>query len=189
VSEAERVVAVRAGHWRATMPGGPPSGFHYDAFVSLMMSYEAIAEDTLKARTETRRRASPTWCWRCPTSSRATRRTGRSCSTASRSTSSAATCRRAACCWSASPTCRCAASGSRSRLRAQRRIWSVDALYIDGDTSRARRPVFEQLRRETLERRFPDAFGGERTIDALGVDSGYRANVVYAWVRRPAPAP
>ncbi|MCV6548570.1 MAG: phage terminase large subunit family protein [Cohaesibacter sp.] len=46
VSEAERVHAVKAGHYRAHKPDeGREPGFHIDAFVSLMMSYEAIAED------------------------------------------------------------------------------------------------------------------------------------------------
>lgn len=62
--------------------------------------------------------------------------------------------------------------------------WSVDAFYIDGDTSRPDGPVFEQLRRMTIGRQFPDAFGKMRTLDALGVDSGYRSHVVYDWVRR-----
>ena len=34
--------------------------------------------------------------------------------------------------------------------------WDVDALYIDGDTSRPDGPAFEQLRRETIAREFPD---------------------------------
>jgi phage terminase large subunit GpA-like protein len=37
---------------------------------------------------------------------------------------------------------------------------------------------------------FPDAFGRQRQIEALGIDSGFRANTVYAFVRndqRPQP--
>lgn len=64
-----------------------------------------------------------------------------------------------------------------------RETWTVDAQYLDGDTSIHTNPVFDQLRREVLDREYPDAFGRTRTIDALGVDSGYRAHVVYAWVR------
>lgn len=65
-----------------------------------------------------------------------------------------------------------------------REKWVVEALYIDGDTSNPNGEAFEGLRREALERQFPDAFGGMRSLDALGVDSGYRAHVVYAWVRQ-----
>lgn len=50
VSESERVFAVRGGHY-IPMFSGPDRhpGFHVDAFMSLMMSYEAIAEDWIKA--------------------------------------------------------------------------------------------------------------------------------------------
>lgn len=52
LSEAERVVAVRGGRWIATDPGRDRHpGFHIDAFVSLMMTYGAIAEDWV-AKTE-----------------------------------------------------------------------------------------------------------------------------------------
>ena len=69
-------------------------------------------------------------------------------------------------------------------IAPDRQSYVVDALYLDGDTSSPTSPVFDQLRRETLDRAFPDAFGGTRRIDALGIDSGYRSHVVYSWVRR-----
>lgn len=59
----------------------------------------------------------------------------------------------------------------------------VDAFYVDGDTSRHTNEVFDALRKRLLDREFPDAFGRVRKIDALGIDSGFRAHVVYAWVR------
>lgn len=50
ISESERVVAVRGGRYIATAPGPDREpGFHVDAFISLMMSYEAIAEDYLES--------------------------------------------------------------------------------------------------------------------------------------------
>lgn len=49
LSEMERVFGVRAGKFIATAHGeGRHPGFHVDAFISLMMSYEAIAEDWLR---------------------------------------------------------------------------------------------------------------------------------------------
>ena len=49
ISEMERVGAVRAGRYIATAPGPDRHpGFHVDAFMSLMMSYEAIAEDFIR---------------------------------------------------------------------------------------------------------------------------------------------
>ncbi|MGY6709719.1 MAG: terminase gpA endonuclease subunit [Rhizobiaceae bacterium] len=48
ISEAERVIGVRKGRFVATAQGPDRHpGFHVDAFDSLMMSYEAIAEDVL----------------------------------------------------------------------------------------------------------------------------------------------
>lgn len=48
ISETERVIAVRQGSFAATAEGPDRHpGFHVDAFDSLMMSYEAIAEDVL----------------------------------------------------------------------------------------------------------------------------------------------
>jgi phage terminase large subunit GpA-like protein len=48
ISETERVIGVRNGRYIATAAGPDRHpGFHVDAFDSLMMSYEAIAEDVL----------------------------------------------------------------------------------------------------------------------------------------------
>jgi phage terminase large subunit GpA-like protein len=66
---------------------------------------------------------------------------------------------------------------------SNRETWSVDALYISGDTSDPNGDVFRQLRRETIDREFPDAFGRMRRLDAFAIDSGFRAHVVYAFVR------
>lgn len=50
ISEPERVQALRKGVWIPTVSRqGAEPGFHVDAFISLMMSFEAIAEDRLKA--------------------------------------------------------------------------------------------------------------------------------------------
>ena len=67
-------------------------------------------------------------------------------------------------------------------ITADRRSYVVEALYLDGDTSSPDGESFQLLRRE-LDREFPDAFGNLRRIDSLGVDSGYRSHVVYAWSR------
>ena len=187
LSEAERAVAVRAGHWRPTIAGAARHpGFHIDAFVSLMMSYEAIAEDRLKAQHGGElakkgfsnlvlalaykfRGDAPDWKKLLDRVERDLKR------------------------GHVPPRGLLLVAFADVQMRGiwlsvrafapNRESWSVDALYIEGDTSDHAGPVFQQLRRETLERRFPDAFGAERTIDALGVDSGYRANVVYAFVR------
>ena len=63
-----------------------------------------------------------------------------------------------------------------------RENWVVDALYLDGSTEAPDGEAFQQLV-GVLQRQYPDAFGGVRMLDALGVNSGYRAHVVYAWTR------
>lgn len=53
ITEAERRPALRAGKWIATRDDGElrrQPGFHIDAFISLMMTYEAIAEDWIASR-------------------------------------------------------------------------------------------------------------------------------------------
>ncbi|WP_051949245.1 phage terminase large subunit family protein [Methylosinus sp. PW1] len=64
-----------------------------------------------------------------------------------------------------------------------RQSWPIDALYLDGSTESPDGEAFEKLKAQALKREFSDAFGRKRRIDALGVDSGYRSHVVYAWVR------
>ncbi|WP_051370678.1 terminase gpA endonuclease subunit [Mesorhizobium loti] len=50
INEMERVAAVRAGRFIPTLSGPDRHpGFHVDAFISLMMSYEAIAENFIAA--------------------------------------------------------------------------------------------------------------------------------------------
>jgi phage terminase large subunit GpA-like protein len=65
-----------------------------------------------------------------------------------------------------------------------RESWPVDVLYLDGSTEAVDGEAFEKLKAQVLDREYPDAFGGKRRLDGLGVDSGYRSHVVYAWVRR-----
>lgn len=185
ISEPERVVAVRAGHWRPTMTGeGRHPGFHIDAFISLMMSYEAIAEDSLAARSEIQKKGlhnlvlaltykykgdAPEWKTLLDRIEPELKR-GHVPPRGLLLTA----------------FCDVQMRGMWLEIVAHapdRQSWCVDALYIEGDTSDPNGPAFQQLRKETLDREFPDAFGRMRRIDALGIDSGYRANVVYAWVR------
>lgn len=186
ISEPERVVAVRKGRFIATNPGpGRHPGFHVDAFVSLMMSYGEIAKDMRAAKTETEKKAlsnlvlalaykfkgdAPPW-EKLRDRRRHDFKRGH-----------------------IPPRGLLLVAFADVQMRGlwlnivafapNGESWDVDARYIDGDTSRVDGPAFQQLVKETLDRDFPDAFGGKRKIDALGIDSGYRAHVVYAWVHR-----
>ena len=72
-----------------------------------------------------------------------------------------------------------------------RESWVVDAFYCDGSTETPGSlddavdsgNAFSLLLHKTIGRQFPNAFGGVRTLDALGIDSGFRTHVVYATVR------
>lgn len=190
VSEAERVVGVRNGEWHsildeATRYGREP-GFHIDAFISLMMSYEAIAEDWKKAQaaSETEKKdffnldLGLPYKFRgdAPDHKRLMER------------------REPYMRGHIPPRGLILVAFADVQMRGiwfevlavapNRETWTVDADYIDGDTSDPNGPAFEGLRLRVLEREFPDAFGRARPLDALGVDSGYRSHVVYSWVRK-----
>lgn len=189
ISDAERRIQLQpeaGAHWRAMAPGpGRHPGFQIDAFISMMMGYEEIARDWLAARRKPgglddfcklvlglpyKVRADVPDYKRLLDRREAHLKRGHIPADALLLTAAADVQMR----------------GIWLEIVAwtkDRRSYLVDALYLGGDTESASSPVFEQLRKETIDRRFPDAFGGERRIDALAVDSGYRANVVYSWVR------
>jgi phage terminase large subunit GpA-like protein len=60
--------------------------------------------------------------------------------------------------------------------------WVIEALTLEGETSEPDGGAFAKLT-EIYETAWPDSFDGTRRIDAFGVDAGFRANVVYNWVR------
>jgi phage terminase large subunit GpA-like protein len=72
-----------------------------------------------------------------------------------------------------------------------RESWVVDAYYCDGSTEAPGSindapdsgNAFSLMLQKTIGREFPDAYGRTRTLDALGIDAGYRSHVVYATVR------
>jgi phage terminase large subunit GpA-like protein len=189
ISDAERRIQLQpeqGAHWRALNPGpGRHPGFQIDAFISMMMGYEAIARDWLDARRKPgglddfqklvlglpyKVRADVPDFKRLLDRREAHLKRGHVPADALLLTAAADVQMR----------------GIWLEIVAwtkDRRSYLVDALYIAGDTDGPTSPAFEQLRKETLDRRFPDAFGGTRSLDALAVDSGYRANVVYSWVR------
>ncbi|MCB9993111.1 MAG: phage terminase large subunit family protein [Hyphomicrobiaceae bacterium] len=61
--------------------------------------------------------------------------------------------------------------------------WSIEAGYLQGDPSDIRNPVWRALE-EVLDRTYPDQNGGDWPIDVAGIDSGYNTNVVYDFCRR-----
>jgi phage terminase large subunit GpA-like protein len=184
ISDAERIGAIDSGAWIATYPEGDHPGFHIDAFISKMMSYEAIAEDKLAAKTETARKDYTNLVLGLPFKYRGDapdheklmlRREG----------------------WlkqfhvPAKGLILVGALDVQMRggwleiiaFGANRESWLIDARYIDGDTADYRGAFWDEVKRHTIGRGFPDAFGGARHLDALAIDTGYRPNSVLAWIR------
>jgi phage terminase large subunit GpA-like protein len=64
-----------------------------------------------------------------------------------------------------------------------RETWVVDAGFLSGSTESPDGEAFEQLKERVLNRVWLDAWGRTRKLDALGVDSGFRAPCVYSWTR------
>lgn len=189
ISEAERVIMLRpenGAQWIATAPGvGRHPGFHIDAFVSLMMSYGAIAEDYVKSRTSAvGQKDFSNLVLGLPYQHKGDapdhqRLMDRREAHLQRGV--------------VPPDALLLTAGVDVQMRGvyaeivgwgrDRRSWVIDTLYIDGDTDAHDGSVFSRLRDEVLARRFADAWGRERIVDLVAIDSGYRSNVVYSWVR------
>ena len=190
MSEAERIVAIdQAGAegWEITRPepGREPS-FHIDAFSSKFLSMDDIVADFLKSRGSERK-----------TKDFANLVRGRSYEIKGDAPDHVRLMERRSASWKRGhipPRGLILVAAADVQMRgiwleilafgADRQSFVIDAQYLDGDTASPDGEVFTRLRQETVERSFPDAFGGKRRIDALGIDSGYRSHVVYSFVRR-----
>lgn len=184
VSEAERVIAVRGGRWIPSEEAGDRHpGFHIDAFISLMMSYEAIAEDWIKAKkSESGKKDYSNLVLGLPY----------------KYVGDAPDHVRLMALREKYPPRKNPAGGLLLTIAADvqanaiyvevvawasdRQSWVLDALVLDGDTSDPDKGAFLKLT-EVYDRLWSCEFGPPRRADAFGVDSGFRANVVYAWVR------
>jgi phage terminase large subunit GpA-like protein len=188
ISDAERILAIDAGQWIATNDKGDHPGFHVDAFISKMMSYEAIAEDRIerdRKNTETARKDySNLVCGRpfryrgdAPDHEKLMLRREE---------------------WMKQghipPKGLIFTAAADVQMRgiwlevlahgSNRETWLVDARYLDGDTSDPNGRVYQELKRHTIDCKFPDAFGGHKQLDALAIDTGYRSNAVLAFIRK-----
>lgn len=192
ISEPERVLAVRGakaqgGGWIASVEGeGRHPGFHIDAYISLMMSFKAIAQARLKAElgSEKGRKDYANLVLGRPYKFRGDapdhvrlmerREDGlRQGHVPARGLLLVA----------AADVQMRGVYVEVTAYAPDGQSWLVDAAYLDGETEAPDAQVFTDLLAFTVDRTFPDAFGGRRRIDALGIDSGYRSHVVYSFVR------
>jgi len=60
--------------------------------------------------------------------------------------------------------------------------WTIHADYLEGATTEAHAGAFAELT-ELYRRQWPDLLGNKWPLDQIGVDSGYRTDVVYEWTR------
>lgn len=187
ISEGERVAAVRAGLWRSALSDdqriGREPGFHIDAFISLMMSYGALADDWLKfSATEKGKKDYSNVKLGLPYRFRGDavdhmrlfdRREdypkGK-----------------------IPPQCLLLTIACDVQMRGiyyevvgwtpNRESYVIEADYIDGDTTDHDTGAFAALT-DLYHRTWPDAWGNRRAPDAFGVDANYRTGTVLTWVR------
>lgn len=190
ISETERVPAVRAGRYVATAQGPDRHpGFHVDAFMSLMMSYEAIAEDLVTAETNADGEAGMKGFWNrvlglpyamrgnAPDHQRLMERREHYPQNV------------------VPPDGLIFTAGADVQHRGiwveavafgeDRQTWSVTAEWLEGPTENIDSGAWLLLE-EVLARDFADAYGGTREIEAMAVDAGDggRTTQVLEWCRR-----
>lgn len=186
ISEMERVTCVREGRYipMLTGPDRHP-GFHVDAFMSLMMSYEAIAEDRISSEGKGESGAKDysnlvlalayQMKGNAPDHVRLMER---------REDYRPDTIPAGGLLFVGGADVQ--GHGIYVELVAfgqDRQSWTVAAAYLPGATDNPQAGAWILLD-EFTSREFPDAHGVLRTLDALGVDSGYRTNQVLEWCRR-----
>jgi len=186
ISDAERLPMIRAGEWRTTKPGpGRHPGFHIDAFISPMMSYEEIGKDWLKSQRggELAKKAFANLVLGLPHAY--SNNAPDHVRLMERTEDGAARGR-------IPPRSVILVAAADVQMRGiwvhvtafapNRESWVVEAEYLEGSTESPDGEVFEKLRDRILNKKWPDAFGRTREVDALGIDAKYRSHVVYTWV-------
>lgn len=187
IPDAERPAMIRAGEWRRTaFDGERHPGFHIDAFISLMMSYEAIGRDLIKSRKGDETAAKDFYNLKlglpyrfrgsAPDHVRLLERREEGLKRGHIPP-------RGLILVGAADVQKRGVYFEVVAFAETRESWVVDADYIDGETDSPESPAFEALRKRVLDHNWPDAFGRTRKLDAFGIDSGWNSNAIYAWVR------
>jgi phage terminase large subunit GpA-like protein len=185
VSETERVDAVRAGKWIASVLDDlrRQPGFHIDAFISLMMSYEALAEDWLGSRkSETAKKDYSTlkmglaYRFRGDAPDhmrlferREDYRRGH-IPPGALLLAIAADVQKRGIYWEA------------LAVAPNRESWVIDYGYIEGATTDHDAGAFLELT-ALYHRSWPDAYGQLRRPDTFSVDANYNTGAVKTWTR------
>ena len=186
ISEMERVAAVRLGRFIASKPGPDRHpGFHVDAFMSLMMSLEAIAEDFISfdAKGEAGAKDFHNLDLALPYAMRGNapdhQRLMERRETYMPNT--------------IPPGGLIFVAGADVQgygiyvegvaFSEDRQSWTVFAEFFEGATDNPQQGAWVTFS-AFVSQEFPDAHGVLRPLDAIAVDSGYRTNQVLEWCRR-----
>lgn len=188
LSEIERVAAVQAGRFvpSYTDPDRHP-GFHVDAFISLMMSYEAIAEDNLKqaARGEAGAKAFTNLDLALPYAMKGNAPDWQRLMERREDYEKARVPAEGLIFVAGADVQHDGIFIEAVAFAEDRQSWSVSAEFLPGRTDDPRGGAFALLAM-ALDNIFVDGFGNDRTIEALAVDAGDggRTNQVLEWCRR-----
>jgi phage terminase large subunit GpA-like protein len=190
ISEMERVQAVRLGRYIPTFadPDRHP-GFHVDAFMSLMMSYEAIAEDfiTYDAKGEAGAKDFSNLVRALPYAMKGNAPDHKRLMERREAYTPLAI--------PAGGLIFVAGVDVQSYgiyvegvvFGEDRQSWNVFAELLEGATDNPQAGAWALLD-AFCQQEFPDAHGVLRRLDAIAVDSGYRTNQVLEWCRRRSGA-
>jgi phage terminase large subunit GpA-like protein len=187
ITDAERVNAVRSGRWVPSVEQtGRHPGFHIDAFISLMMSYEAIADDWRKSqKTESAKKDFYNLVLGLPfrfqgdAPDHEKLMARREDYPQSRIPIGALL---------VTVGCDVQQRGIYYEVLGHapdRQSWVMEADYLDGETTDADEGAFLELTK-LYSRAWPDAFGNSWRHDEFAVDANYHTNAVYEWTRRHA---
>jgi phage terminase large subunit GpA-like protein len=186
ISEMERVFAVRRGRYIPTLlePDRHP-GFHVDAFMSLMMSYEAIAEDKIsyEAKGEAGAKDYHNLVLALPHQMKGNAPDHKRLMERAEQYA-AGTIAAGGLLFTAGADVQSYGIYCEAVVFSEdRQSWNVVAEFFEGSTDDPQAGAWLLLE-EFLYRDFPDAWGVLRKIEAMAVDSGYRTNQVLEWCRR-----
>lgn len=185
IEHHEKAAMVRGGRWVALSPGpGRVPGFHVDALISLLTTWDAMAEAFLRAKDDPQRLKGFVNLW-----------LGQSWEERGEAPD-----------WevlmlrredfapgSIPPGGLMFTGGADVQMNgiyyeivawgADKQSWSIDAGYLVGDTADIRNPVWTKLA-QVMDQDYADAYGRRWKADLFGVDSGFNTNVVYEFCSR-----
>lgn len=185
ISELERIPAVRAGRYVATDPDViDHPGFHVDAFVSLMMSYEAMAEDWLEQQKQGEEGAKnyTNLILALPYAQKGNAPDWQRLMERREDIDQGVVPEQGLIVTAGADVHHDNIIVEVVAFAEDRQTWSITVEHLDGPTDNVNEGAWLKLE-EVLRREFVDAFGQARCIEALAVDSGdgLRATQVYSW--------